>query len=395
MLAPRRALVVILVGAGAVAVGQGFSRFSYGLLLPAMTRDLIGSYSLAGTFGTLNLGAYLTGIAAVSMISSRVQPTRLIVGGLAGTLSGMLLVAAARDLSMLFIGMVVMGFFAAGIWVPTTSLVSSIVPTRIRGVALGAVVAGPGLSVLVAGQLAALIRSVVHQDAWREVWLVQFVIGVGMLLLVLVVMRRVPDVKVEPGVFALHVLQRIPRWWAVAGAYAGFGLGYMMFITFLVAALETDAGFDESRASLMYSLVGLASVVGGLLLGRISDRVGRRRLLLLVFALSAAACVGVIGGTQPWVALAAVVFGIAMTGTGAVMAALIGDHLTGGTVGAAFGLLTTIFGTMQMIAPQLGGWLADHAGSFTVSFSVAGGAFALAALFMLLFPSDVRNVAAD
>lgn len=391
ILAPRRALVVVLVGAGAVAVGQGFSRFSYGLLLPAMTQDLIGSYSLAGTVGTLNLGAYLVGIVAVSLISARVQPTRLITGGLAGTLSGMLVVGLAQSLPMLIAGMVVMGLFAAGTWVPMTSLVSSIVPTRMRGVSLGAVVAGPGLSVLVAGQLAALIRSVVDEDAWREVWLAQFAIGVVMLALVLLVMRRVPDVKMEPGVFALHVLRRVPRWWAVTGAYAGFGLGYMIFITYLVAALETDAGFDERAAGLMYSLVGLTSIVGGLVLGRTSDYLGRRRLLRVIFALSATACAGVIAGVQPWVALAAAVFGIAMTGTGAVMAALIGDHLTGGAVGAAFGLLTTVFGTMQMVAPQLGGWLADRVGSFTISFSVAGAAFVLAALFTLLIPPDVRH----
>ena len=387
-LTPGYAWLVVISSAGAVAVGQGFSRFSYGLLLPAMVRDLIGSYSLAGTFGTINLGAYLIGMLTVSLVSSRIQPVRLILGGLVGTLSGMVLLGFAQGLTMLFVGMTVMGLFAAGIWVPTTALVGSVMPARMRGLALGAVVAGPGLSVVGAGQLATLVRSVVDEEAWREVWLLQFAIGLAVLAAVTVVLRRVPDVHIEPGTFALRILRRMPRWWAATVAYAGFGLAYMIFITYLVAALETDAGFSGSAASLMYSLVGATSIVGGLILGRFSDRLGRKRSLIMVFTLAAAASVGVINGTQPVVGLSAVAFGLAMTGTGAVMAALIGDHLTGGSVGAAFGMLTAVFSVMQGLAPQLGGWLADQTGSFTSSILVAGAAFVVAAVFAMLLPSD-------
>ena len=39
-------------------VAQSFARFTFGLLLPAMKKDLGISYGLAGWLGTINLAAY-------------------------------------------------------------------------------------------------------------------------------------------------------------------------------------------------------------------------------------------------------------------------------------------------------------------------------------------------
>ena len=54
-----RVLIPILVLA--VGVAQGFGRFGYALLLPAVNADLVHSYAVAGLLGTLNLTAYLGG----------------------------------------------------------------------------------------------------------------------------------------------------------------------------------------------------------------------------------------------------------------------------------------------------------------------------------------------
>ena len=45
----------------AAAVAQGFGRFGYALLLPAVNADLVHSCAMAGLLDTLNLTAYLAG----------------------------------------------------------------------------------------------------------------------------------------------------------------------------------------------------------------------------------------------------------------------------------------------------------------------------------------------
>jgi hypothetical protein len=74
-----RALVLLVALASAVA--QSFGRFSYALLLPAIDRDLLGSYAVAGLVGTANVAAYLLGTLAVSALSRWIRPAAAIQAG--------------------------------------------------------------------------------------------------------------------------------------------------------------------------------------------------------------------------------------------------------------------------------------------------------------------------
>jgi hypothetical protein len=60
---PRLVVVLLALSSG---VAQGFGRFTYALLLPAINRDLLDSYVVAGLVGTANVAAYLAGTIAVS-----------------------------------------------------------------------------------------------------------------------------------------------------------------------------------------------------------------------------------------------------------------------------------------------------------------------------------------
>ncbi|MGH7856829.1 MAG: MFS transporter, partial [Candidatus Binatia bacterium] len=152
---------------------------------------------------------------------------------------------------------------------------------------------------------------------------------------------------------------------------------YSLYMSYLVAALEEDAGFTPAHASAVYALVGGAIVFGGVLFGRLSDRVGRRATMVSGYLVKAACAALVLAGAEPWAAISAVFFGLVMSGLGAVTAAHVADHLDSRSFGTAFGVVTLVFGIAQVVGPQLGGWLADVTGSFTVGFVVS----ALAALF--------------
>ena len=81
--------MVFLVVPLAVMVAQSFGRFTYAVVLPALQDDFNISYTLAGSFGTVNLIAYLFGSAAVAWLATRTALIQMIKGGLIASVGGL------------------------------------------------------------------------------------------------------------------------------------------------------------------------------------------------------------------------------------------------------------------------------------------------------------------
>lgn len=362
-----------------VGIATGFGRFTYALLLPAMTADVLGSYGRAGFLGTVNLGAYLAGLLVVSALAGRVSPVRLFLVGLSGSVAGMAILAIAPGFGVLVIGMALTGVSAAGVWVPSIGVVSGTVSQHRRGLALGVVTAGVGASIVVSGVLVALARQLFGPDVWRQVWAAEAALGFAILGLILFFFHSpTRDPAGTPAVTARAIFQ-VPRWGAITAAYAAFAMGYMLYISYLVAALEADAGFTSGHASTAYSIFGFTMIFGGLLVGGLSDRAGRRPTLVVGNAIMAGCALLILVGSEPWVGLSAVSFGILVSGLGSVFAAYVSDHLSPEAAVAAFGAITVPFGILQGAAPPIGGLLADSTGSFTATFVLSAGAFLVTA----------------
>ncbi|GAC1332921.1 MAG: YbfB/YjiJ family MFS transporter [Mycobacteriales bacterium] len=376
---------MLLLSMLAVGVAQGFGRFSYALVLPALNRDVLHSYALAGLLATANVGAYLAGTALVSLAATRYDPAVLMRGGIAASAAGLVVLAAAPGIAVLAVGMVLTGLGGAFVWVPAPGLAGSVVAPARRGTAVGVAGAGIGVGVVFASQLAAVVHHVVGPQAWREVWAVE----AGIALLVLVAVLRwlnPPATERAVGRVRVSALREVPGWVGLTLGYATYGLSMAIFMNYVVAALAGDSGFSLAHASTIFAVVGVVLVPAGVLLGRLSDRVGRRPTLVLGYLLMAGGALLVPVGAEPAAAIAAVVFALAMGGVPTVIAAHVGDHLSTQAFGAAFGTLTLFFGVAQVIGPQLGGALAERTGSFTLSFLVAAVVVALGAGSSLLVP---------
>jgi MFS family permease len=71
--------------------------------------------------------------------------------------------------------------------------------------------------------------------------------------------------------------------------YFLFGFTYVIAATFMVTSLVRDRGFPESVAGTFWSAVGALSLLSGPIFGTLSDRIGRRGGLAIVFGLQALA----------------------------------------------------------------------------------------------------------
>ena len=371
-------------------VAQSFARFTFGLLLPAMKSDLRISYGLAGWLGTINLAGYLVSTLLTSAASLRVPPHRLVQFGIAMSTCGLGILATTRSTPLLLVGMALGGLGGAATWIPTPGVTAAVFPPERRGFAMGICGAAIGAGIVAATVLTTVARNLDGDpDLWRPIWMVEAGVGVVVTLLSLVVLRPAPGV---PGSAPrISVLRTVPRWWAPTAAYTCFGLGYVLFATYVVAALEQDAGFGPGHSVWVFALLGAGNAIGALLVGRLSDRVGRRVTMMASMAAAGFGCLAVLVGHEPFVSVATFVFGFGMAGSVVSISSYVGDHVRPQDFSAAFGVITACFGTAQAIGPRLGGWMADAAGTFRWVFVLAAAAWFTGAAFAGALPHRQRR----
>ncbi|MEO7397337.1 MAG: MFS transporter [Ilumatobacteraceae bacterium] len=396
-------LVLVLVMAGA-CVAQAFGRFTYGVVLPAVRGDLLGSNRAAGLLGTMNVAAYLAGALVVAAVSTRISLVALIRIGLCLSTGGLLLASFATNAVILGLALVATGVGGAAIWIPSPRVAAAALPPHRRGFAAGLVGMGIGLGIVFAGRLADVLRHRGGDDSWRDVYRVEGLIGVGVLVATVAFLRHreagsEPGIEIGPsnasvdrvtnrtgGFGGFGTLRRIHGWLPLTLAYAAFGFMYLLVFAFLVTRLEDDAGFSADRASAMFSLVGVAAIFGGILLGPLSDRVGRRVTMVGSFVAFGISTLAILPGDQTLVLLGAIGVGLSFSGLPAVIAAYVVDATDAATYGPAYSAATLAFGGAQMTAPQVGGLIADWRGSFTEVFLLSAAMAATGAVLSWRLP---------
>jgi MFS family permease len=285
---------------------------------------------------------------------------------------------------VLVAGMVLAGFGGAMIWVPAPGIAGSAVHVSRRGLAIGLTGSGVGVGVIASSGLTAVVHAVAGPGAWRPVWGIEAVISALVALAAARWLR--PRVLPASGPVRISALRAVPGWIGSTVSYGGYGLAIAIYMTFLVAAYEDDAGFGSGHASAVFALAGVCITAGGILLGRWSDSVGRRAAMTWTYVGMTAAILLVPVGAEPWAALSAIVFGLALSGAPAVLAAHLADWLDPRRFAAAFGAVTLVFGLAQLVGPQLAGWTADRTGSFSPAFLVAAAAALGAAVASATLP---------
>ncbi|WP_226345482.1 multidrug effflux MFS transporter [Agilicoccus flavus] len=167
------------------------------------------------------------------------------------------------------------------------------------------------------------------------------------------------------------------------GALSAFGpLSFDMYLPGL-PQLTNDLGASETggQLSLSVSMVGLG--VGQVVIGPLSDQLGRRRPLLIGVALFTVAAVACALTPNLWFLLVARFLGGVGGGAGAVLArSMVRDLYSGRDAARAFGITALIFGVAPVVAPLLGALLMAVTGwrGIFVTIALCGAALFVAAV---------------
>jgi len=381
--------VVLVFSTLSVFGALGLGRFSYTMILPAMQEGLLLSNSQAGVLASFNLTGYLVCAMLGGAMASRFGPRVVVAAGLAVVGVGMCLTGASSSFAAAAVWRTVTGLGSGAAYVGTMGVLSSWFAKSRRGFATGTAVAGSSLAMVCVGPTVPLILAAGQEMGWRLCWLVYggavvLLAGLGFLFL-----RNHPcDVGIPPveengaqGV--CPPARESPEWgrvygnllvWALGIVYACYGLSYIIYFTFFTKHLVAEAGWSVRQAGNLFTLMGWTSIFCGLLWGSVSDRIGRRAALAIVFLIQAVSF-GLFGVGHSPVALvaSALLFGITAWGIPAVVAAASGDILGPLLAPAGFGFLTFLFGLGQAAGPWVAGVLADATGSFLAAFLLASG----------------------
>ncbi len=362
-------IAVALVACGAV-VAQAFGRFTYSVLLPAIRDDLDHSNTVAGFLGTANVAAYLLGTLVVASLTSRIKLLTVLRSGFAFSLSGLAIAMVSPNAVVLSVALFLMGIGGAFIWIPSPAIAAAAVGDHRRGVAVGVMGAGIGVGIIFSGQLARVLRERSGDSAWRDLYRIEMALGVAVVVAIVLFLRHretVPTGGKGSGL-GFATLREMPGWLALTGSYASFGFCYILAVSFLTSRLEDDAGYSEGLASTMFTLVGLGTIVGGVLFGLVADRIGERVTLTIGFASFAVALAGILTGVVVLVAIGSIVVGFNFSGLASVITGYVVRYTSAAAFGPSFAATTFAFGIAQVSSPQIGGLVADLTGSFTVVF---------------------------
>lgn len=160
----------------------------------------------------------------------------------------------------------------------------------------------------------------------------------------------------------------------------GFGI-----IIPILPFLSPQLGADKMDIALIIVTYASCAGLSGPLWGRLSDRIGRKPVIMI--CLAGAACAYLMLGlaSELWMVFAARGFAGLMAGNFGVASAMIADLTTPQNRARGMGLIGAAFGLGIVLGPLLGGLLTVDGSGFTLPCLVAGSMSLLAILAAALF----------
>jgi len=398
--------VIVFTGTLSILACLGLGRFALGMLLPSMASTLQLTYSQMGFISTANFLGYLVSVLVSGFWTIRIGSRRLIFVALLTVGISMALVSQAKSFTAVLFLYMLTGIGSGATNVPIMGLVSAWFSSSSRGRAAGFVVIGSGFAIMLSGKLIPYVNRLAGPEGWRINWLILSALVLLIAFISLLLLRDRPEQKglrpvgsdtggtaVNPHTDTAHTssVYRKGIIYYLGAIYFLFGYTYVIYATFIVTTLVKERGFTESSAGNFWAWVGFLSLFSGPVFGTLSDRLGRKAGLILVFFLQMLSYLLVASGLPGlFLYLSMFFYGIVAWSIPSIMAAAMGDYVGAHKAAAAFGLVTFIFGFGQISGPAIAGVLAEKTGSFSSSFYMAALFAGLAILLTIFLKRPVK-----
>ncbi|MCY1640529.1 YbfB/YjiJ family MFS transporter [Methylorubrum sp. SL192] len=367
----------------AAAIALGLTRFSYGLLIPPMRADLNWSYFVAGLMNTGNalgyfIGAIMTtklirkfGVWNLLIISSFVSSVFTFLPGLVTETTILLMMRICAGVASSFI------FISGGVLSARLGAMHSGRAGLLIGIYYGGTGVGITLSALLVpvAQSSAQLAGAVH--TWQWSW-----IALGVLCLLATCLLAGPAKTIGEAPqnqsngrnFAINDFV-----YSLIG-YLMFGVGYIGYMTFVIALLK-DQGISLGYITAFYALLGLSVVASSRVWAKMLDHFkGGQSLAILNFILSLACVLPAVTTSTSLLFASGIVFGGVFLSVVASTTLIVRHNLPQDSWSAGISAFTTAFALGQILGPSVVGWIADGSGGLERGLMVSAAALLIAAI---------------
>lgn len=373
----------------------GIARFTYGVMLPSLRRDLGLDYFASGSLNAIHLAGYLIGtlIAPVlgrSMASWQIsRAANLIVA--AGAIACALAPASMPGFFVLAAGRLATGVGAGAAIVATFIIVFEAVSASKRPLVGAVVWSGMNVGIVASGLCVPLLLETAI--GWR----VSFAIAA---LVAVIVAFAFPPASMRaesgPQKVAADIAPVKPermgsrRWAFLLATYSFFGIGYVAYSTFAGVRLAAiDASMFVIGAT--WTAFGLASMLGSFLtIPALNSLRVKRFALAAAFLCGAVGSLVASGNSQAAAFMGALLVGLGLAATPTIVSAYVRDRTDAQTYPRAFSIVSAFLGIGQLIGPAAGGAVGDWIGSAAIPV-FAAAAYALGVTFSVVDAAIARS----
>lgn len=373
-MAPAKSLrpwLVLLGLAFGVSISNAFGRFAYGLILPAMKETLGWNFTQAGWLNTANSLGYVAGSILTLVLIRHISPSRLFAIGTVATAVCLLVTGLDENLVFQTICRAAVGLFGALSFVAGGVLAASLFRDSPSKNALAIALyfgGGGGLGIALCGATLPTMLNEFGPQSWDWAW-----IGIGLVSLAICPLSVWAAAKLNQTKHKAAPLASLPvrKMLGQIGGYAFFGLGYIVYVTFLsVWMKEQHTGVLLTAATwilLGFSIMASPFVWRGVL-ARFASGVP---LALVLVGVAAGSALPILIPNGYGLMLSALVFGLSVFMPPTAVTSFIRQNIAQQDWGATMGLFTVIFAISQTIGPISAGLIGDLTGEIGDSLMVA------------------------
>lgn len=353
---------------------------AYLVLLPAMIPILGGELGDIATIGMLaSLVTLFYGWFSlpVGFIADRVSKKLLITGSMVLCGGASILIGLSPNIPVTAIALILLGI-GASLYHPCGYAHMSLASDEMRGRYMGFQGLGGDMGMAVSFLTSSLLGA---RFGWRMTFIIWGVIGLIMAAIDLIVIRDIAYEVPEgghPGPVATikKMFGSTDRTKLIItlGVVVLSGMLWTGVSSFIMVYLNEEKVMPLVLAgglsTLKYTVGAFAQIVGG----EMSDRIGRKKLLLFGYAGFAISLLALIYSPNivSVMVILVILLGFTFFLTQSPMNALLGDIASKDTVGVTYGVNFTLKYGIGFFTPAIGGWLAVNYGLNSVFYFFAG-----------------------